>query len=423
MRVWLIKIGEPIPTVDGPHGRWMRTGLLARALAFRGHEVLWWTSAFEHARKRHRSEKDKIVELSDSFRILMMRARGYSSGRSLGRILDHIAITRRFRHLARTQAAPDVIVASMPTPGLCRAAVDYGRENNVPVVLDMRDMWPECFVWSAPKFARGLVWLASRPAARALRKACSGATAIVGITRPFVEWGLRYAGRAGTPLDRDFPHGYSERSPDQQDIRKAELSWAERGVKEQPGRFVACFFGYMGHDFELEAVIEAAGILEKQDLPFTFVLCGTGDNLEKYKDLAKGLHSVVFPGWVGPAEIWTLMRISSVGLAPYFGTKSFRASIPNKAIEYLSGGLPIVSSLQGVLAELLCEHDCGLTYPEANPEGLAAALRELYDQPERLREMSRNARSLFEKRFVAEKVYGEMAEYLKEVIAVHSGSG
>ena len=106
----------------------------------------------------------------------MMRARGYSNGRSLGRILDHIAITRRFRRLARTQPAPDVIVASMPTPGLCRAAVDYGRENNVPVVLDMRDMWPDIFADAVPRLARPLARCLLFPMLRRARAACATST-------------------------------------------------------------------------------------------------------------------------------------------------------------------------------------------------------------------------------------------------------
>ena len=419
MRVWLIKIGEPIPVVDGPHGRWMRTGLFAQALAARGHEVLWWTSAFEHARKRHRAEDDKIVQVSDSFRIWMMRSRGYRSGRSIGRILDHMAIARRFRRLAVTQPAPDIIVSGMPTPGLSLAAVEYGLARNVPVVLDMRDMWPECFVWSAPKLVRPLVYLASLPAARALHRAASRATAIVGHTRAFVEWGLRYAGRAAGPLDRDFPHGYPERSPDPGEIQQARQFWAERGISENTDRFIACFFGYMGRDFDMETVIAAAGMLEKQGVPVTFVLCGTGGSLERYKSLAQGLPNVVFPGLVSFSQIWTLMRLSSVGLAPYFNTKSFCASIPNKAIEYFSGSLPAVSSLQGLLAELLEENGCGVTYEPGKVEQLAAALRGLYESPERLGQMSAKAHGLFKKRFVAEKVYGEMVDYLEEVVASH----
>ena len=53
MRAWLLTVGEPLPC-DGPNERLHRTGLLAEALHSRGHEVLWWSSTFDHARKRFR---------------------------------------------------------------------------------------------------------------------------------------------------------------------------------------------------------------------------------------------------------------------------------------------------------------------------------------------------------------------------------
>jgi glycosyltransferase involved in cell wall biosynthesis len=85
----------------------------------------------------------------------------------------------------------------------------------------------------------------------------------------------------------------------------------------------------------------------------------------------------------------------------------------------MCAGLPVVSSLKGTLAELLAGHDCGVTYENGSPEELAGILCDLYDHPERLAAMSKNARALYEERFVAEKVYGQMSEYLEEIAAAH----
>lgn len=419
MKVWLITIGEPLPT-DGGGDRLLRTGLLANLLVSKGHDVLWWTSSFDHARKQQRVEKDKVIDLSNSFQIYLMRSRGYGSNVSLGRTLDHWGLARKFAHLVKNQPPPDIIVAAMPTPGLSLAAVKYGLEKNVPVILDMRDMWPDVLVRALPEFAHGLGRLMLRPMAGTLKQACSQATSIIGITRPFVEWGLQYAGRSATALDRDFPLGYPQKISDKKAIEEAVQSWRQHGISEESDEFTACYFGMMS-GLELETVIEAAKILDKDDTrAFRFILCGSGDDLERYKCMAKGLPRVIFPGWVNSAAIWTAMQMSSIGLAPYFSTKDFRASIPNKAIEYLSGSLPIISSLQGVLAELLSENNCGITYQNRDPEGLASVLRELYDNPVRLKEMSKNAYALFEERFVADKVYGEMVDYLEEVVRTYT---
>lgn len=50
MNIWLIKVGEVLPLESD--SRKMRTVLLAESLVERRHDVLWWTSAFDHFKKK-----------------------------------------------------------------------------------------------------------------------------------------------------------------------------------------------------------------------------------------------------------------------------------------------------------------------------------------------------------------------------------
>jgi len=210
---------------------------------------------------------------------------------------------------------------------------------------------------------------------------------------------------------------YSQDVPDKGAIREAEKFWGKHGVSENNNEFTACYFGVLSRQRELETVIEAARRLKKLNKPLRFVLCGSSDNLSYYKELAKGCENVIFPGWIGKAEIRTLMIMSSVGLAPYPSNKNYIANIPYKPSEYLSAGLPIVSSLKGALEELLRTHNCGVTYENGNADELVSILITLYENPERLKEMSKNAYALYKEKFVAEKVYDEMISYLESVCA------
>ena len=107
--------------------------------------------------------------------------------------------------------------------------------------------------------------------------------------------------------------------------------------------------------------------------------------------------------------------MSSVGLAPYVSNDNYIRNVPNKPVEYLSAALPIVSSLQGVLAKLLAAHDCGTTYRNGRADELAQALVDLQDSP-RLQQMSANAAALYRSQFVADSVYAEMETYLHDVV-------
>ena len=111
------------------------------------------------------------------------------------------------------------------------------------------------------------------------------------------------------------------------------------------------------------------------------------------------------------------MRRASVGIDPMMDRYDFLATINNKAIEYMSGGLPVVSSpARGVLFDVLRDHRCGVSYNNGDSDGLADVLVELIDEPDTLAAMSANSLRLFENRFTAEKVYAEMMAYLSEVV-------
>lgn len=412
MLVWLITVGEPLP-IDSGSQRLHRAGFLANLLTEQGDDVVWWTSTFDHVRKAHRYETDTVINMSDRLKLILLHSVGYKRNISLSRIIDHYGVARKFNTMNPSYRKPDVILCSLPTLELSLAATEYGKRHGVPVILDVRDLWPDIFVAVAPSWGRWLARIALTPFYKTVRRACSQATAIIGITSPVVDWGLRYANRERTSRDRDFPLGYSSDVPAKADIEAAQQRWAERGVKQDD--FNICFFGTIRRQFEFDVIIAAAQKLKKQQRPFRFILCGNGELLDHFRARASGCRSVLFPGWVNSADIWTLMRMSRVGLAPYISTPDFVMSIPNKPVEYLSAGLPIVSSLQGVLKELLAAHQCGVTYAEGDSEELASVLMRLYDDPDRLQSMSQRASALFQERFVAEKVYGDMISYLESM--------
>jgi len=415
MRIWLINVGEPLP-IDEKNDRLHRVGMLALVLEKQGHNVVWWTSTVDHMRKKQRFDTDKYVNLSSNLRLVCLHSILYRKNVSFRRIVNHIGIARKFRILAMEEEKPDIILCSFPTIELSAEAVRYGTLHDIPVVLDVRDLWPDLFLDSVPQYLRPLARVALTPMFKTAQKAFSRSTAITGVTAEFVDWGLRRAGRKYNQFDRAFPMAYSISIPTKKEILAAEKFWSKYNVEDKAGDFIACFFGTFGRQFDLDTVIKAARKLQDIENRIKIVLCGSGDNLNKYKRLAKGCKNILFPGWVGQPEIWTLMRIASVGLAPYVSTKNFMLNIANKPIEYMSAGLPVISSSKGALENLLSMHDCGITYQNGDAATLAAILHDLYKNRARLRELSNNALALFKDRFMAEKVYGEMCKYL-ELIA------
>ncbi len=421
MKVWIITIGEPIPIKETKGARLLRSGYLSLRLADRGHHVCWWTSAFDHSHKRHIVAGDTHINFGDRLDLKLLRTCGYSKNVSLRRLYDHWRLARKFTNAIELESAPDVIVVSAPPIELCQAAIEFGKRHGIPVIIDVRDLWPDIFIHLLPKGLQWLGRLMARPFFSRAGKVFTEATAITGITEAFVDWGLSKGNRVRTEMDRAFAHAYSNDPPASRDLMEAESFWDQHGIKTTSDSLRMCFVGYLGLQFDLAPVFEAVKALDNRGVSVKLIIAGTGTNLEKYKHLAGNNENILFPGWINAAQIFTLMRRCDVGLDPLPNRFDFLMTINNKAIEYLSAGLPVISSPdKGALRDLLIENGCGYSYPQGDSVTLANLLMELHNDRDLLQRMSNNAAALFEDCFTTEKVYGDFIDHMEKIVKLYN---
>jgi glycosyltransferase involved in cell wall biosynthesis len=340
----------------------------------------------------------------------------YEKNVSVSRLINHYGIGKEFARLVELERPiPDVILASLPTLELCEGAVGYGKRHAIPVILDLRDMWPDIFLDAVPKLAKPVLRLLLFKLFRSLRHSVRNADYLFGITPEFVDWGLKYADRSRRSFDGHYWLGYKSESPDSRALGEARKLLTESGVTER--HFIVSYIGTMSGKLDMETVIEAARVLEgcAKYSNIRFVLAGSGDLLNDYKKKAKELSNVIFLGWVDSARVYSLLHLASVGLAPYRSRFDFVASLPIKAIEYLSAGLPVVSSLKGVLEKLIKKEQCGLCYENGECDGLISALKYLYDNPLGRERLSENSLRLYKREFMSDTIYSRMSEQLREI--------
>ncbi len=419
--IWLIKVPEPTP-LDGENVRLFRGGILAAKLAEAGHNVTWWNTTVNHNKKIQRFTNTATVKANDRFSIIFLHALLYKKNTSLLRIINLYNTTKAFRTHVQKIPSPDIIIACLPPLGLCKEAVDYAKQHAIPIIIDVQDLWPDAFIKFAPSWFHPAMKLLLTPWFNTVKNICANATAITGTTDEFVNWALAYAHREKTSYDQSFPLAYVETAHSKIAIDAAEKQWQRYGVEKKPEEFIACFFGYLGRHYELEVIVEAARKLQNNKRSFKFVLCGASDSLEQYRKMAHDCSNVIFTGWVDSVAIWTLLQKSSVGLAPYRKTPTMDKNITNKPIEYWSAGLPVISSLEGILQQELCAHKCGITYAHGDVDGLVNILIELFDNREHLHAMSQNAYRLFKEKYSAEKVYNDMVAHIEKISDCHKGT-
>lgn len=408
MRVWFVEIGEPLPVQKDV--RLHRVGNLSREFAAAGHDVTWWTSNFVHVEKTFVRE-GAATETVDGVQVRMLPGLGYQRNVSPRRFQHQADFAAKFAAEARKHPSPpDIILGPVPTIEGGYAAVQFGKERGIPVLTDIRDEWPDEFVRLAPSPARWIARLILSSYFKKMEFLCKNATGIIGISDRKLDYGLSFAARPRGATDGIFPIGYDPTPQDPTKVAAAKAWWKEKGVRDDA--FVACFFGTIGKFFNMKTVINAARKL-RGEMPIQVVLCGYGSDLDNYAKQAAGIPEVLFPGWVDAPKIAALMEMSSVGLAPYFSDASM--SLPNKPFEYFSGSLPVVSSLKGELAGLLAEHRCGVTYDDADVEGLCAEIRGLKD-PAIRREMGARGRKLLMDRFTVQSIAAGLIQHCEQVV-------
>ena len=131
----------------------------------------------------------------------------------------------------------------------------------------------------------------------------------------------------------------------------------------------------------------------------------------------------LLPGWVDRGPLAALLRAAECGLAPYEPSPSFLASIPNKVVEYLAFGLPVVTSLgEGVVGGLSRASGFGACFLPGDAGDLDAQLGFLIDDAGARSAAAEAARRTFLQQFEASKVYGELADRLVEVVDVSSAT-
>lgn len=385
----------------------MRTAILADTLIARGHSVVWWASAFDHFTKDWICDNDAEFTARSGVQIKALKGTGYKKNISLARFIDHRIIARKFRKSAPFLDRPDIIVASSPSYDLAYEAVRYAKKHDIPVLIDIRDEWPDIFIQYVPALLQKAIRLILHREFFLIKNAMRTANGLIAMMNSLLEWGLRYADRAKGSTDRVFHLGYKrpsgvEKQSDQMLTLRAHLR----------SKFVVTFIGTFGYNNDPSILIECARALSNFDMHF--VIAGDGELHDVIRSKVKEsrLDNITLTGWLDQYEISALLNYSGIGICP---TNQYRDAFPNKIFAYLSAGLPIVTSYQGELKETIQKYEIGYYYPPNDVDALISCIKKLYEDKGLHRRLSLNAQRAYKEYFDADKIYVDYAEHIERV--------
>lgn len=415
-KVWVIEVGEPLHLL-GVKPRAMRAGLLCKRLAAYGVEVTWWVSNFNHREKEFYKVPNVPphtyrMQLDNKIFYRFLRGRAYTRNISLSRVLHNYDVAQDFKYSVNFIPAPDVILCCYPTVDLAAEAVSYANTHKIPIIIDVRDLWPDVFldILRLPKFFNQLfVPIISYKATYALKNA-SGISAI---SPKILEWAKSKAKRSKNYNDRVFPLSYERLYLSSEQRILSIQQWQSLGLKLDGSELIACCFGTISDVPEFETILDAIDFLPLNLLSkVRIVICGTGPRLEWLRTKVKNYSQVIVTGLISPESINILMEFSYVGLLPYPSREDLLMSYPNKIGEYLSAGLPVISTLSGASEQFLNEWNCGITVRNHDAFAFANALSLLSKRDKVWTDMNVNAKKAYSEMFNSNVTYRNMAKYL-----------
>ena len=373
--IWFICVGEPVP-INGNFENLHRCGKLAHQFSLQN-DVTWFTSNFDHFSKK---KIDFIAKkkINKNFNLFFLDTKPYKKNISLLRFFSHYLIGKKFKKEVKSFIEkPDIIYASFPTIELAYECTKYAKNNNIPIIIDIRDLWPDIFLSAIPKALHPIAKIALLPWYLQKKYIFSNATSIIGISDYFLQFGLNSSKDRNTKLDKVI-------------LKSFDSNMISNKKQKQPdSRFEVVYLGAISKNkLDLDLVLKA---FQQLDNNYHLTICGSGDDLEYYKE--KSSDNVSYMGFLDKRNFSKIISRSDIGIIPLNNRFDFTTQLVNKSIEYLSFGIPILSSLDGELKKFIIEHRIGFYYSSA--EELVSQIKKLKNDNYLLDNISRNASQVF----------------------------
>jgi len=147
--------------------------------------------------------------------------------------------------------------------------------------------------------------------------------------------------------------------------------------------------------------LEAMALLE--DVPYEYVIIGDGPLREQLESRVKELSILKNVRFLGARDSGTIRRYlkdADIFLAPSVTAGSGeREGVPVVLMEAMASGVPVLTTANGAIRELVHDGRTGFLVFEKDPGALAAKLRVLRQAPEHVESAVRAARVLIEDQF------------------------
>jgi len=193
----------------------------------------------------------------------------------------------------------------------------------------------------------------------------------------------------------------------------------EEGIDEQfdGEKFRVGYVGSLGVIHDLHTFVQAAKLCEN-DPDIEFIIVGDGGQNNQLHKIIEEIQPSNLQ-WVGLKKHQQIpYYISSFDLAinPVNDSKAFRSIVTVKFYEYLACETPVLSAANGALKDIGDLSNAAVTIPAGDPRLLADKIKYLKWHPDKLKNLSQNARRFVESHYSRRDLAKKLSDLLKNIL-------
>lgn len=301
----------------------------------------------------------------------------------------------------------DLLYASSPPLTVGGAALLISALRKIPLVFEVRDLWPESAVELGELRGKRAIALATHMEELCYHRARHIVAATQGIRDTLIRRGC-----SPTKITL-ITNGANTLTYRPQPINRYLRT--QLGIPEDA--FVIIYVGLHGLAHGLDTALQTAELLRESAIQFLFVGDGPMKSALVDKATEMSLTNVRFHPAVPESDLSSLIATADVGLDTRRRISISRGTLPVKMFSYMACEKPVILCIEGEAAELVQDTETGLVVPPESPELLAEAILDLRANPELRAQLGRRGRALVEERFSRQALAARLEKLLREQVS------
>ena len=280
---------------------------------------------------------------------------------------------------------PDVVIATSPQLLCAGAGMLLARRFGVPLVMEVRDLWPESLVAVGASGTRSPLVRGLEKLARALYRSAAHVVTVTDAQRAAI-----IGAGIGPQRITVIPNGVDDEF----------IARADAAPQPAENEFVITYIGTLGMAHHLETLLDAAHALRGES-GVRFQIVGEGARRAALEQRAREMQltNVMFAGERPRDEVPRWIAVSHLCAVLLRKTDVFLTVVPSKMLEIMAAARPIILGVGGEARALLERAGAGIAIEPENAEELAQTILDLRAKSQLRAALGENGRRFVDREF------------------------